>query len=467
MHAGVVVDHKYRLVRELGAGGMGAVWLAQHVVTERPFAIKLLHAQIAASPEMRARFVQEAKALGKLRHPSIVEVVDVGVEPALEGAPFLVMELLDGTPLDVAIGRLGHLPVALALEIVSGIARALEAAHAAGLVHRDLKPANVFLHRPGTGAIVPKVLDFGISKWKREEPGRALTQTGSVLGSPLYMSPEQAASDKTIDARSDVHALGVLLWECLVGKPPFLAATYNTLVVEIMTGARPRLKDALPDAPAGVARIVERAFARSRDDRYATAAAMADEIDAELARLGLASTLDKRTAAADLFRSLETGAAPPAVPSRPQLVASPPGLPPASPVADTVHAAHAAHAAPVAGAPVASTLASAGGGAASPAPLKWPWIGVAGSAMIFAAGFMLFVRSANRAPAAATRAEPPSAAAAPTPEPPPLEVPQTKVAAAPPSPIAASDPATPPLDAGTRAKARNARASDPVTPAEK
>jgi eukaryotic-like serine/threonine-protein kinase len=448
MRAGVVIDQKYRLIRELGAGGMGAVWLASHVVTERPFAIKLLHAHIAANPEMRARFVQEAKALGKLRHPSIVEVIDVGVEAALGGTPFLVMELLDGAPLDVALRRLGRLPAPLALEVVLGVARALGAAHAAGIVHRDLKPANVFLHRPGTGAIVPKVLDFGISKWRRDDPGHALTQTGSVLGSPLYMSPEQAASDKTLDARSDVHALGVVLWECLVGKPPFVAETYNTLVVEIMTGARPRLRDALPDASDEVARIVERAFARAREERFTTAEEMASAIEAELARMGLASTLDTRTAAADLFRSLEAGA-PPAVPSRPQLVASPPGLPPASPVADTVSAQPRT--------PADDTLASAG--VKGSAPLKWPWVGVAGSAMIFAAGFLLFVRSSHRAPSSTSLTAPPPAAAAPAPQ--QGEAPRELVTPAPPpppapAPVDHAKPVTPRADAGAPPR--------PVTP---
>ena len=171
-------------------------------------------------------------------------------------------------------------------------------------MHRDLKPANIFLHRPGTGAIVPKVLDFGISKFAGSaapDMSTGLTQTGAVLGSPLYMSPEQAASDKTIDGRSDLHALGVVLWECLVGEPPFTADTYNNLVVRIITGERPRLSDTLPGVSPGVAAIVECAMARKRDDRFPTATAMAEAIEAEIARLPPSTSITARHAAAEVL----------------------------------------------------------------------------------------------------------------------------------------------------------------------
>ena len=308
MRAGLVIAGKYRLVRELGAGGMGSVWQAVHLVTEREFAIKFLHASCAASGSLLARFFQEARVSGKLRHPSVIEIFDVGTAPELAGAPFLVMELLDGASLDVLVQQLGPLPPRMVLETIADSARALALAHDKGIVHRDLKPANIFLHRPGTGALVPKVLDFGISKMaSRSGPDvitAGLTDTGTVLGSPLYMSPEQAASDKTIDGRSDIHALGVVLWECLVGAAPFLSDTYNVLVVQIITGERPRLHDVMPSAPPEVAAIVERAMARRREERFQSAAEFADALEAVIPGIPGTSLL-ARTSAVELFSRIK------------------------------------------------------------------------------------------------------------------------------------------------------------------
>ncbi len=296
---------KYRILRKLGEGGMGSVWQGVNVATERDFAIKFLHASCASSASLLARFFQEARVSGKLRHPSVIEIFDVGTAPELEGAPFLVMELLDGASLDVLLAKLGALPTRVVLETVAEVARALALAHDKGIVHRDLKPANIFLHRPGTGALVPKVLDFGISKIapaaNAPDVAAGLTQTGAVLGSPLYMSPEQASGDKTVDGRSDVHALGVVLWECLVGTPPFVSDNYNTLVVQIITGARPSLADTLPSGSPGLVAIVTRAMARRREDRFQTAIELAAALDVELATLPREHSISSRTAAEELF----------------------------------------------------------------------------------------------------------------------------------------------------------------------
>jgi len=196
---------------------------------------------------------------------------------------------------------------------MSTVARAMAVVHEKGIVHRDLKPANVFMHRPGTGAIVPKVLDFGISKVTGSDANlqpSKLTQTGSVLGSPLYMSPEQASGDKTIDARSDIHALGVVIWECLVGSPPFSGDNYNMLVVDIMVGPRPRLENRLPGASRSLCDVVARAFAIKRDDRFLSAAEFADAIDAEIERMGHPRVLDSRDGAAFFFALLSGEASP-------------------------------------------------------------------------------------------------------------------------------------------------------------
>jgi serine/threonine protein kinase len=310
MHEGLVVAGKYRLLKLIGSGGMGAVWLARNEMTEREFAIKFLHPSAAQNPKVLQRFFQEAKVSGRLRSPSILEIYDVGTAHELENAPFLVMELLDGAPLDMAIRLLGTLPLRMTLQLVSALGRALALAHEKGVVHRDLKPANVFLHRSPSGGLLPKLLDFGISKLSRTELSQSdsssmgLTQTGAVLGSPLYMSPEQAAGDKHVDGRSDIHALGVLTWWCLVGRSPFKSTTYNNLVVEIITGDRPKLLDAAPDVPPGVSDIVSRAYARKREDRFANAMEMAVAIERELAALGPGPTLDSREWAEELFNKL-------------------------------------------------------------------------------------------------------------------------------------------------------------------
>ena len=161
--AGLLIAGKYRVIKKLGEGAMGAVWLAKNEVTDREFAIKVLQPQAAASSTALARFLREAKVCGSLRHPSILEIYDAGEAPELGGAPYLVMERLVGAPLDVVLRQTGALAPRLAIDIVIEISRGLDLAHAKGIVHRDLKPANVFLHSPGTGALQPKVLDFGIS----------------------------------------------------------------------------------------------------------------------------------------------------------------------------------------------------------------------------------------------------------------------------------------------------------------
>ena len=290
---------------------MGSVWLAKNEVTERDFAIKFLHPSDQRSEGQLSRFFQEAKVAGKLRHPSVVEIFDAGTEPNMKGAPYLVMELLDGIGLDQAIVRAGALPLGTSLEIMVEICRGLALAHDKGILHRDLKPSNVFLHRVGSGALVPKVLDFGISKvlidgtTGKQKTG--MTRTGAVLGSPLYMSPEQAAGDKTIDARSDVHSLGVMLWECLTGRAPFTAETYGLLLVEIIQGERPRLSDVLPAVPPSVARVVDRAIARDRSARFANAGELAAALDEEIVKLGHVPSLAARTGADAFFATIGAG----------------------------------------------------------------------------------------------------------------------------------------------------------------
>ena len=494
MRSGVVIASKYRIVKELGSGGMGAVWQAVNLATEREFAIKFLHAALAKNQGLLARFFQEARVSGKLRHPSIIEIFDVGAAAELDGTPFLVMELLDGASLDVLMRRTGGpVPTRIALESMAEIARALALAHDKGIVHRDLKPANIFLHRPGTGAVVPKVLDFGISKFAgaaAPDINTGLTQTGAVLGSPLYMSPEQAASDKTIDGRSDVHALGVVLWECLVGAPPFTADTYNNLVVRIITGERPRLSDTLPGVSPGVAAIVERAMARNRDDRFPTAAAMAEALEDEVARLPPSTSITARTAAAEVFARMGPASMKPPADTAPPAVGTTTGgmsVPSVragsdvSPVAVTLaesrprsssETAFAATQVAVAetssASPTAPTLVSAGTPAATTSarsPTRALLVlGAAGLAVVsLAVAFALRHAppgAATADPSASSLAPPPLAATlAPAPAPSVSAAPSASVAIAAPPPSASAAPpvkpasasgATPPAATGKR-----------------
>ena len=297
MDDGLLIGGKYRLKKLIGAGGMGQVWIGRNEVTEREFAIKLLLPQAATNAQVVTRFVQEAKVSGRLRHPGILEIYDVGTAPELNGAPFLVMELLHGVTLEAAIKSLEGLPLRFSLLVAIAVARALRAAHEKGVIHRDLKPANVLLHRDESGAVIPKLLDFGISKLAASDgdsDAMGLTQTGALLGSPRFMSPEQIASQKDIDGRSDLHALGVLVWWCLLAKSPFDASGFHNLMLEILADQRPRLLDAMPGVPPGVSDFVGRAFATRREQRFGSATEALQVLEAELAKLGPGPTLETR-----------------------------------------------------------------------------------------------------------------------------------------------------------------------------
>jgi serine/threonine-protein kinase len=316
MRQGLLVAGKYRLLRHLGQGGMGAVWVARHELTDREFAIKFLHPNALQQPKVVARFLQEARVSGRLRHPSILEIFDVGTATEMGNVPFLVMELLEGAPLDAVIRNHRGVPLRFALLVVRELARAVGIANEKGVVHRDIKPANVFLHRSPVGGILPKLLDFGISKLAPNDgstldAGIGLTQTGAVLGSPLYMSPEQASGRRDVDGRSDVHALGVLLYEALAGRSPFASTTYNTLIVEIIMHERPRVDAHVAGVPQGVGDLVAKAVERDRELRWQTAGALADAVDAQLAALGPGPTLDAREWEPLLGRGESPSAAPP------------------------------------------------------------------------------------------------------------------------------------------------------------
>src|SRR5436309_809180 len=197
MESGQVVVGKYRLNQLLGTGGMAEVWSATNTFTERQLAIKFMNVQIAKTPEAAARFLKEAKVSARVNHPNIIEIHDVGQTE--DGQLFLVMELLTGIPLEVALRRQNPPMTMYELVLVMiEVASALSAAHKSGIVHRDLKPTNIFLHKLREGVAIPKLLDFGVSKFLEDDQNHALTVAGTVLGSPLYMSPEQARGDSNL-----------------------------------------------------------------------------------------------------------------------------------------------------------------------------------------------------------------------------------------------------------------------------
>jgi serine/threonine-protein kinase len=253
MQAGQTIAGKYRLNRVLGTGGMATVWSATNIFTDRDFAVKVMLPQVARTPEAARRFLLEARVSARINHPCIIEIIDVGQGD--DGSPFLVMELLNGTSLDMAVRRTPALLVHEFLSYMRDVAEALAAAHRCGVIHRDLKPTNIFLHKDRDGRTVPKVLDFGVSK-VLEEGHDALTVVGTILGSPLYMSPEQAMGADGIDGRTDVFAFGAILFEALCGQRAYDSPNLNALIVAIATTAPKSIDDMAPELPESLRSLV-------------------------------------------------------------------------------------------------------------------------------------------------------------------------------------------------------------------
>ena len=270
LRAGETVADRYVILRLIGEGGMGAVYLARHTQLEREVALKVLHRQFARDAEVVQRFIREARAAASIEHPGIVEVFDLGHD---DDRVFLAMEKLDGVELFDFIQSEHPVPVHVAAKLIAEVADAVHDAHEKGIIHRDLKPQNIFLAKRGRQPSMAKVLDFGIAKLiEAENPGIPLTRTGQVFGTPLYMSPEQLRGAADLDARADVYALGAVLYECLTGRPPFESDSYPDLILKIISSEPPPLADLRPDVPEALARIVVAAMAREREDRIESAA---------------------------------------------------------------------------------------------------------------------------------------------------------------------------------------------------
>jgi serine/threonine-protein kinase len=276
-YVGTTLAEKYKIIRKIGTGGMGAVYEAEHKVIGRRVAIKTLHLQFATDQGLVRRFTNEARAAAMIGHPNILECTDMGRTP--DGAPFLVLELLEGSDLAQAIAASGPMSVGRIVRIATAAASALKAAHDKGIVHRDMKPENIFLvERDGNRDHV-KVLDFGISKFSAASGvSQAGTQQGSVLGSPYYMSPEQVTNASTVDARADLYALGAIVYEALTGRVPHDAETLPALLFKICGELPVSIVAYRKDVPHEVVQAVEKAMARDPDDRFESVAAFAEAL---------------------------------------------------------------------------------------------------------------------------------------------------------------------------------------------
>jgi eukaryotic-like serine/threonine-protein kinase len=275
MKAGQTIADRYRLEVRLGIGGMGEVWKATHAGTGREFAVKFMHAHAATSPPARARFLRESRVSAKINHPNVIDIFDAGELD--DGALYLVMELLDGISLGDAFHAAPPLEVQELLSVMLDTARALAAAHAVGVVHRDIKPANIFLHKDrATGLAAAKILDFGISKFGGNDDSHA-TATGAVLGSPRYMSPEQTRSAASVDHRADLWAMGVILFEGLMGTWPHEGDSFSSLVVAICTTPPTSIDLMVPDLPEPLRAVVRDCLKPVRE-RLASAGELAERL---------------------------------------------------------------------------------------------------------------------------------------------------------------------------------------------
>ncbi len=269
---GQILGGRYRLIELLGQGGMATIYRSADTGLGRDVALKLLRTEYLRDPDFSSRFRQEAQAAASLSHPNVVTVYDYGEDPS---GPFIVMELVDGEDLATILRRSGALPARQAARIAAGVGRALAAAHASGIVHRDIKPGNVLIGRDGR----VKVVDFGIARAVAEAQ---VTLPGTTLGSVHYFSPEQARGDPTT-AASDIYSLGIVLYEMLTGVRPWEGDSAASVALARLSGPIPDPAAARPSVPQALAAITRRALARDPADRFGSASAMADELDAWLA----------------------------------------------------------------------------------------------------------------------------------------------------------------------------------------
>ena len=392
---GEVVGGRYRILRSLAAGGMGEVFEAEHLELGRKVALKRMLRALTRSEEMLRRFENEARAAARIGHPGIVDVIDLGRD---ELGTYIVMELLDGEELEQRIKRSGPLPIDTAVAIGKEMADAVAAAHDAGIIHRDLKPANVFLCKGrGTHPRI-KLLDFGIAKLLFDDSD-AQTRTGAVLGTPLYMAPEQLRDSKKVDARADVYSIGAILYFALTGEPPLDAASLPELAFKVTTESPPLSSTKRPEIPGWLDDLLVQALQKDPGARLQSMQAFLSALEEQ----GLSTS---------------------------GTVAMPSEMPPATTPPPSASSSAGEHS----GSRSAAAKARSAPQTTAKAPKRWPWL--VGAAVLGVGGVGVWRLSAAPVPTAKSElpTQDPRPAARPAPEP------QPTVAPAPPS-------ATPPASA--------------------
>jgi serine/threonine-protein kinase len=274
---GTVLEGRIRISRIIAEGGMGVVYRGHQRNVDRDVAVKFLNPDVCEEPESYEGFIQEARLAGRIDHPGIVKVFDLGTTQ--EGIPYIVMELLTGEDLATHLSHAGRMELADALQVTEQLLRVLGAVHAAGIVHRDLKPENVFLARESGGSTAVKILDFGVSLLVGGETGGGVARASRVYGTPHYVSPEQARGRREVDHRSDLYSLSVLLFEMLVGVPPFQADSPVGLLLDIVSSPPPNPLGVRPDLPPAVAGIIIRGLEKRPEDRFQSAREMLAALD--------------------------------------------------------------------------------------------------------------------------------------------------------------------------------------------
>jgi len=468
---GDLLAGKYRVEKVLGAGGMGIVVAARHEQLEQRVAIKFVRDEALGNEEAVERFLREARAAVKLKSEHVAKVLDVGTLES--GAPYMVMEYLEGSDLAHVLIERGPASPELAAEWVVQACEALAEAHAAGIVHRDVKPQNLFLARTVGGASKVKVLDFGISKAVPLGSGAVggLTSTRAMLGSPLYMSPEQMRSSREVDPRSDVWALGVVLFELLTCRWPYEADSIPELCLKVVSEPPADLAELRPDAPRAIVEIVERCLRREPGERYANAAELASALEPMVPPASRVIVERARMAVG------MTSSASPALAT----VVSPQPASGAAPAREAMESARKVTAAPARTAP---TPAAWGSGRSEAPALErrrgspgWIVAGVvgavaiAGAAVLALRGHPAAAPPESPAPSAAVAAAPPPRVTPPPPatsvaSPPPAASAATGTSgSAPPSAAGSIVAATPPAPAASALATAAARRAPPVASA--